>query len=195
MVIRVNGGIINKQTLSGGLRFFKISGPFNWTISDGSVNLPVVTTGGGPVTPVVTTYFQVAPGLPVPGSAAELALRAITEKSDIVIIGLLPSLVGAATNEIDIAVSASAFGWGSDFPDYQVAPANANEDQLPTTPTHAALEMATAIHALGAAVTVYTTVGAVNQLLPPVTTTVDMTTVTVAEVSFSLGSALYYNLA
>ncbi len=188
MVFRVNGGIINQQTLTGGMRFFKIVGPFAWTVSDGTVNLPPQVTGGA-VT--ATTYFQVGDGFPVPNSAAELALKVVTEKADIIVIGLVPGVAGTTT-EIDIAVSASAFGWGSDFPDYQVPPADTDEDQLPTTPTHAATEMQAAIRALPDA-TVYITAGA--QTVPPVTATASFAAVTVTEVSFSLGALTYYNLA
>lgn len=188
MVFKVNGGIINSQTLTGGMRFFKIVGPFAWTVSDGTVNLPVSTTGG---TVPVTTYFQVGNGFPVPNSAAELALREISKQADIVVIGLVPGVNGTTT-EIDIAVSASAFGWGSDFPAYDVPPANADEDQLPTTPTHAAIEMQAAIRALPSA-TVYITAGA--QTVAPVPATVSFAAVTVTEVSFSLGSLTYYTLA
>ncbi len=191
MTFKVNGGIINNQTLTGGMRFFKIVGPFAWTVSDGTVNLPVSTTGGA--TPV-TTYFQVGNNRAVPNSAAELALKEIAKQADIVLIGLVPSL-GASTTEIDIAVSASAFGWGSDFPDYQTAPANADEDQLPTTPTHAATEMQAAIRAIPNA-TVYITAGvAAPQTATPVTATANFSTATVTEVSFSLGSLTYYTLA
>jgi hypothetical protein len=191
MTIRVNGGIINQQTLTGGMRFFKISGPFAWTVSDGTVNLPVSVTGGATPT---TSYFVVGNGDPVPLSAAELALREVSKQADIVLIGLAPSLAGNTT-EIDIAVSASSFGWGSDYPNYNTAPANADEDQLPTTPTHAATEMQAAIRALGT-VTVYVSVGgAPSPTTAPVTATADFTTATVTEVSFSLGSLTYYTLA
>jgi hypothetical protein len=190
MAFKVNGGIINDQTLTGGMRFFKIVGPFAWTVSNGSVNLPVSVTGGtGPT----TTYFVVGSGRPVPNSAAELALREIAKQADIVLIGMTPSLAGSTT-EIDIAVSASAFGWGSDYPNYNTAPANADEDQLPTTPTHAATEMQTAIRAIPDA-TVYITVGAANPATPPVTATASFAAATVTEVSFSLGSLTYYTLA
>jgi hypothetical protein len=144
---RVNGGIVNQQTLTGGLRFFKIVGPFEWAISDGGVNLPVVTQGGGTFPPAQKTYFQVAAGAPVPGSAAEIVLQTIIQQSDIVVIGFVPGIEGVET-EMDIAVSASAFGWGSDYPNYSTPPANQDEDQLPTTPTHAATEMQTVIQAL-----------------------------------------------
>ena len=190
MVTRVNGGIINNQTLTGGMRFFKIVGPFAWAVSDGTVNLPVFVTGGAIP---ATTYFQVGDTRPVPYSAAEIALKEITKQSDIVVIGFVPGVNGTST-EMDIAVSASAFGWGSDLPPYDVPPTNADEQQLPTTPTNAALEMQAAIRALPNA-TVYITVGAADQALPPVTAVASFAAVTVTEVSFSLGALTYYTLA
>jgi hypothetical protein len=192
MVVKVNGGIINNQTLTGGMRFFKIVGPFAWTVSDGTVNLPVSTTGG---TSPVTTYFEVGDGKPVPNSAAELALRELSKQCDIVLIGLVPSLAGNTT-EIDIGVSASAFGWGSDLPSYSTPPANADEQQLPTSPTNAAAAMQVAIRAIPNA-TVYVTAGSTPPLnqQTPVTATANFSTATVTEVSFSLGSLTYYTLA
>lgn len=186
---RVNGGIINQQTLTGGMRFFKIVGPFAWAVSDGTVNLNVSTTGGA--TPV-TTYFQVGNGMPVPLSAAELVLQTISQQADIIVVGFVSGIAGSTT-EMDIAVSASAFGWGSDYPNYQVPPANQDEDQLPTIPTHAAIEMQAAIVAMPNA-TVYIG-GAATQQTPPITNVVSFAAVTVTEVSFSLGSLTYYNLA
>ena len=187
---QVNGGIINNQTLTGGLRFFKITGPFAWTISDGSVNLPVVFNGGDPL---ITNYFVVGDNRPVPNSAANIALKEISKQADITIIGLYPNTYGATT-ELHIGVSASSFGWGSGLPSYDIPPANQDEQQLPTTPTNAALEMQAAIRALPAA-TVYVSVGAPNSLTPPVSAVVNFGAVTVAEVSFSLGSSTYYTLA
>lgn len=190
MVFKVNGGIINDQTLTGGMRFFKIVGPFAWTVSDGSVNLPVVFNGGDPL---ITNYFVVGDKRPVPNSAAALTLAEVSKQADIVVIGLVPNIYGATT-EIDIAVSASAFGWGSDLPNYSTPPANADEQQLPTSPTNAALEMQAAIRALPNA-TVYISVGAPDSTLPPVPAVVSFAAVTVAEVSFSLGALTYYTLA
>lgn len=189
---RVSGGIINNQTLTGGMRFFKIVGPFAWTVSDGTVNINPGYAGGS--TPV-TTYFQVGAGKPVPYSAAEMVLQEISKQADIVLIGLVPGVAGTTT-EIDIAVSASAFGWGSNLPDYSTPPANADEQQLPTSPTNAAVQMQAAIRALPNA-DVYITAGAapVAQTVEPVTTEVSFSTATVTEVSFSLGSLTYYNLA
>ena len=190
MTTRVNGGIINGQTMTGGMRFFRIVGPFAWAVSDGTVNLPVSVSGGSTT---ATSYFVVGAGQPVPGSAAEIVLQTITQQSDIVVVGFSPGIDGTTT-EMDIAVSASAFGWGSDYPNYQVPPANADEDQLPTTPTHAATEMQAAINALPGA-TVYVSVGSFNQAATPVTSNVVFTVVTVTEVSFSLGNLTYYTLA
>lgn len=208
MVVRVNGGIINDQTLTGGLRFFKIVGPFAWTVSAGTVNLPVSVVGGDTT---VTTYFTVGSAAvvgppavsaivrPVPNSAAELVLREISKQADIVLIGLSPDLFGATT-ELHIALSASALGWGSNVPPYDVPPANADEINLPalatTGITPAATQMQAAIVALPAA-TVYITTGAAGPTTPtlaPVTAQASFTGVTVTEVSFSLGSLTYYTL-
>jgi len=193
MTFQVNGGIINDQTLTGGMRFFKITGPFAWTVSDGTVNLPVKVSGGK-IT--ANSYFVVGNNRPVPNSAAAIALKEISKQADIVVIGLVPALY-AATTEIHIGVSASAFGWGSDVPPYGVPPANADEQQLPTSPTAAATQMQAALVALTAAgpITVYVTVPGWTQALPPVTAAVSFAAVTVTEVSFSLGSLTYYTLA
>lgn len=190
MVFRVNGGLINDQTLTGGMRFFKITGPFAWTVSNGSVNLPVIFNGGEPL---VTNYFVVGNNRPVPNSAAELALKEVSKQADIVLIGLMPNTYGATT-ELHIGVSASAFGWGSDFPAYDVPPANADEQQLPTTPTAAATQMQAAIRALPDA-TVYVSVGAANPATAPASAVVSFASCVVTEVSFSLGTATYFNLA
>jgi len=191
MTFQVNGGIINDQTLTGGMRFFKITGPFAWTVSDGTVNLPVKVDGGPP--PGTTSYFVVGNNRPVPNSAAAIVLKEIGKQADIVLIGLVPALY-AATTEIHIGVSASAFGWGSDLPPYSVPPANQDEDQLPISPTNAALQMQAALQALPPA-TVYVTVPAWTQALPPVTAVANFAAVTVTEVSFSLGALTYYTLA
>ena len=193
MTFRVNGGIINDQTLTGGMRFFKIIGgasEFEWTVSDGSVNLPVIFNGGFPL---VTTYFVVGNNRPVPNSAAELVLREISKQADIVLIGMDPDIYGS-TVEIHIGVSASAFGWGSDLPNYQVPPANADEEQLPTSPTNAETQMTAAINAMPNA-TVYVSVGAANPLTVPVSAVISFAGITVEEVSFSLGALTYYTLA
>ena len=60
---------------------------------------------------------------------------------------------------------------------------------------HAAIEMQTAIQAMPSA-TVYITAGSgATQSSTPVSTTVVFTSVTVTEVSFSLGSLTYYTLS
>lgn len=176
MAIKVNGGIINSQTMTGSLRYFKMTGPFAWTVSDGSVNLPVSVSGGA-IT--ATTYFTVGNNMPVPDSAAEIALRELSKQCDITIISCQPALYGSTT-EIHFACSASAFGWGSDTPPYDVPPANTDEDL-----TAAAPAMQTAVQALGS-LTVYVSVGTANQATPPVTAIADMSTATIVEVPFKL---------
>lgn len=169
MTTKVNGGIINGQTLTGSLRYFKMTGPFAWTVSDGSVNLPVSVSGGA-VT--ATTYFEVGNDKPVPNSAAELAMRELSKQCDITIISCQPALYGATT-QIHFACSASAFGWG-------VTPIGVPED-----PLLAAVEMQTAVRSLGNQ-TVYVSVGAADQATPPVTAVANMNTVVIAEVPFKL---------
>ena len=168
MTTRVNGGIINDQTLTGSLRFFKMTGPFAWTVSDGTVNLGSYTSGGtqhpGP------EYFVVGNNRPVPNSAAEYALREISQKADIVIINLFPALYGATT-EIHFACSASAFGWGETVSGNGIVPA--------------ADEMQAAVRALGVK-TVNVTVGSADPLAAPVTVAADLATVVIAEVPFAL---------
>lgn len=176
MTFKVNGGIISSQTLTGSLRFFKMTGPFAWTVSNGSVNLPVLVSGGE-IT--ATSYFVVGDLRPVPNSAAELALAEITKQCDIVMIGIQPSVYGATT-EIQFACSASAFGWGSDTPPYSVPPANMPEDL-----TAAAPQMQAAVQALGNK-TVYVSVGAPDQAAVPVTAVANLATVTIVEVPFKL---------
>lgn len=186
-VFRVNGGIINSQTLTGSLRYFKMTGNFAWTVSDGSVNLPVSVPGGVPPSPVVTTYFVVGPDKPVPHSAAEWALQEISKQCDIVIIGLYPSPGTGSppagygdTTEIHFACSASAFGWGSDTPPYSVPPADQPED-----PLAAAIQMEAAVNALGVK-EVWVSVGAPDPTATPVTALVDLGAVTIVEVPFAL---------
>lgn len=177
MTFKVNGGIINSQTLTGSLRYFKMTGPFAWTVSDGSVNLPVQVSGGK-IT--ATTYFPVGNNKPVPNSAAALALAELTKKCDITIISCQPALYGGTT-AIHFACSASAFGWGSDTPAYDVPPANMPEDL-----TAAAPQMQVAVRALPNA-TVYITAGAPDTPSnAPVPSVVSFATVTIVEVPFKL---------
>jgi hypothetical protein len=177
MTFKVNGGIINSQTLTGSLRFFKMTGPFAWTVSDGSVNLPVQVSGGA-VT--ATTYFVVGNDKPVPNSAAALAFVELTKQCDVVLISCQPSLYGATT-EIQFACSASAFGWGSDTPPYSVPPANMPEDL-----TAAAPQMQTAVRALPNA-TVYITAGAPDTPANvPVSAVASFAGVIIVEVPFKL---------
>ena len=257
MTFRVNGGIINSQTLTGSLRFFKMtaaSTEFRWTVSDGSVNLPVSTSGGNTIVVTIvssasgpkqfviagdftavlttgsklvvsgtaggvndglytvstssygapnttvtvveavpatlggggllsglfTTYFEVGADRPVPNSAAELALREISKKADIVMIGMDASY--ASTAIIYFAISTTSVGWGSDTPPYDVPPANTD-----LTASACAAQMQVAVRALPNA-TVYITAGAVPPLntQTPVPSTVAFTGITIVEVPFKL---------
>lgn len=178
MVFKVNGGIINHQTLTGGLRYFKMAGPFAWTISDGTVNLPVSVTGGS--TPA-TSFFVVGNNKPVPNSAAEIAMSVLSKQCDITIMSCQPALY-ASTTEIHFACSSSAFGWGSDTPSYTTPPANAPEDL-----TAAATQMQVAIRAIPNTTVYVTTGGGVNDPLQvPVTATANFSSATVTEVPFKL---------
>ena len=167
MTTKVNGGIINQQTLTGSLRYFIMTGPFAWTVSDGSVNLPVVVSGGA-VT--AASYFAVGNNCPVPDSAAELALREISQQCGIDIISAQPGLYGSTTT-IQFACPAMAFGWGADQP-Y-------------SNTTAAATEMTAAVNLLGLQ-TVYVSVGAPNQATAPVSVVVNMANVVITEVPFNL---------
>jgi len=163
MTIRVNGGIINDQTLTGSLRYFKMTGPFAWTISDGSVNLPVSVSGGAVS---ATTYFVVGNNAPVPNSAAEYALQEISKQCGIVIISAQPALYGSTT-QIHFAISASAVGWGA------------------ADPTTTAAEMQAAVRALGTK-TVYVSVGSADQSATPVTASANLASVIIVESPFKL---------
>ena len=82
------------------------------------------------------------------------------------------------TTQIQFACSSSAFGWGSDTPNYTTAPG-------PENLAAAATEMQAAVQALGNQ-TVYVSVGTANQASAPVTTTANLSTVTIVEVPFTL---------
>jgi hypothetical protein len=117
-VIKTNGGIITDQMLAGSLLYFKItttgtSTDFGWVISDGTVNTDVKFAVGnkpaGNAAPTSFQYFTVGAGRPVPYSAVERVLDALSTKCNIVDIGLVkPSNV---VTEIHLAVSGTGFGW------------------------------------------------------------------------------------
>lgn len=177
MTFRVNGGIINDQMITGKLRFFKMTGPFAWTTSDGTVNLPVVTSGGNPNS---TTYFVVGNNRPVPNSAAELAFQEITKQCTVLQMSLVPAQYGNTT-EIHFICDGTAFGWGSGTPAYDAPPADADE-----SPTAAAPAMQVAVRALGNK-TVYVSTGAsIDPEAAPVTATANLNTVVITEVPFNL---------
>lgn len=166
MTFKVSGGIITDQMLTGGLRFFKMTGPFAWTVSNGSVNLPVFVSGGAPGS---TTYHVVGNNKPVPNSAADFALQEISKQCTIVIVSLVPGPYSAT--EIHFACASTAFGWGA-----------STSPELSAT---AVAEMQAAVNALGVK-TVYVSVGAANQSTVPVTAAANLGAVTISETSFIL---------
>jgi len=169
-------GIITQQMLAGYLSYYKMTGPFAWTVSDGTVNLPVSVSGGAPS---ITDYFVVGDNFPVPGSAAEIALQTIASKCTIVIIGMVGTY-GSIT-EIDFAVENGSMGWSSDTPPYSTPPADTPQDWAA-----AAAEMQAAVNALGS-ITVYVSVGgAQDPTATPVTATANLGTVVVTKVPFNL---------
>jgi len=156
---KVNGGIISDQMLSGDLRYFKLTGTglFTWTLSNGTVNLPVLTQGDSPT---VSTYFRVGADRPVPKSAADLALQKIADKATIVQIGLVGT-AGAIT-EVHFAIGSNS-AWDI---------------------TTGAADMQAAVRSLGV-IQVYVG-GTASQSSTPITANVDMNTAVVTEVPFRL---------
>lgn len=161
---RVSGGIIADQTLTGSLKYFKMAGAFAYTVSDGTITLDSSTAGGDPG---VTYYYLVGADKPVPESLAELALRQIMEKCNIVEIGILGA-VGAET-AIHFSAANTSFGW------------------LDAAGAVDTVAMVAAVAALGANVTVPTTTGGDvdDNTVAPVTIS-RSTTVTIVEVPFLL---------
>lgn len=162
-VTKVHGGIVTDQMLAGSLAHFKITGAtFGATLSDGTINLNLSTSGGDPV---ATTYFVVGEGKPVPDSAAELVLRVILSKCTIVQLGLDDEF---ATTEIHLAIENSSIGWIDANADIDVA------------------QMQTAIRALGT-VTVPASIGVVpDATAVPVTADIDLSAVIVENVPYQL---------
>lgn len=181
MTIKVSGGIINDQTLSGNLRYFKMTGPFAWTISDGSVNLPLTFSGGNPA---VVNYFVVGADKPVPESAAEIALRTIALQCSVVIVSVQPATYGSTT-AIHFATGQSN-GWGPGLtPEYELVAGQTDVTIPPPLAVTAAVNMQAAVNALGTQ-TVYVSVGTANPATAPVTATANLGTVTITEVPFAL---------
>lgn len=108
MTIKINGGIVSSQALTGSLKYFKMTGNFDYTVSDGTVTLAGANSGGNPPN---TTYPLVAQGDPVPNSLASLALNAIASKCTIVEIGFTGD---SSTTVIDFSTENTSFGWLKD---------------------------------------------------------------------------------
>lgn len=165
MVLRVNGGIISDQSLSGSLSHFKIIADtnFGYVVSDGTITIPP-STGGLPA-----HYHLVDTGEAVPESTGELMLRVIAERCTIVQIGLVDNGTDPETTEIHIAIENSSIGWMTDAGEHDVA------------------AMQAAIVALGT-VTVATTSGGDegDNAQTPVTENIDLTNTTIEEVAYVL---------
>lgn len=162
-VTKVNGGITSKQSLAGSLKYFKMTGAFAYAVSDGSVTIGNPVNGGSTN---VTYYTLIKNGDGVPGSLADLAIRALSEKCNIVEIGL----VGApgAETAIHFSASGSSFGW------------------IDNTGAIDVVGMKAAITNLGATIVAPTTSGSPNNpSATPVTASVS-TNVTITNVPFKL---------
>jgi len=168
MTIKINGGIVASQALTGSLKYFKMTGNFNYTVSDGTVTLAGAVSGGTST----TTYPLVGLGDPVPNSLAALALNAITERCTIVEIGLIGT--PAATTEIHFAAENTSFGWIDENGDVDTA-------------AMVAAVAAVAVPDTGTTVVVPTTSGGTvgENTSAPATATVS-TTVTITQVPFAL---------
>lgn len=163
MTVKINGGITISQSLTGSLKYFKMTGAFAYTVSDGTVTLAGAVSGGTST----TTYPLVGVNDPVPNSLAALAINAIMTKCTVVETGV----VGAPGSETAIHFSAenTSFGW---------LDANGAVDTA---------AMVAAIAALGATVTVPTTSGgAVGDNTVPPATAARSTTVAITQVPFVL---------
>lgn len=106
--VRVHGGVITDQTLSGSLRFFKLTGPagaFTYTTApnDTTVIIPGADTFGG--NPGTVVEFYVGADKPVPGSAAERAVKVLIEKATLV------QLAVASATELHLVFENTSFGW------------------------------------------------------------------------------------
>jgi hypothetical protein len=169
--VRVHGGLLASQNLTGSLRFFKVIGGadmFEYTVGTGD--------GGDPEEPVVIIpgiepEFFVAIGAPVPGSAAERIVKLLIEKATLVQFAVVDD------TELHLAFENTGFGWGADDPD---------------DPAAAAAEMEAAIQASGPTLDGIHGVGDPGSNDPPVPDetatggTVDLSGVTVEEVPFEL---------
>jgi len=100
--IRVSGGIISDQMLTGSQRYFKLSGAdFSGTISDGTVTIPMDYGSGLPIER--QTIITIGEGHPVPNSAADQALFQVAQKATIGIVGV--------DAEIHYSLENTSMGW------------------------------------------------------------------------------------
>lgn len=112
-VVRVHGGIITDQMLSGSLAHFKmtkVSGDFGFVTSDGDVTINFHSDEAN----TNTAFFEtIDEDSPVPESAAELAFRVIAEKANIVQISIIDAddPTDGRIDEIHFALENTSVGW------------------------------------------------------------------------------------
>lgn len=110
-VVRVHGGIITDQMLSGSLAHFKMTkgaGDFGFVTSDGDVTINYHSDEAN----TNTAFFEtIDEDSPVPKSAAELAFRVIAEKANIVQISIIDTGTDDRINEIHFALENTSVGW------------------------------------------------------------------------------------
>ena len=102
MTVRVNGGIITDQMLQGKLGFFKMTGPFTNTISNGTIMVPNARQYEA-----VGDTFTVPDGKPVPRSAADLVFMNILTKCTVVQIQII------SATEIHFVIENTDNGWNT----------------------------------------------------------------------------------
>lgn len=164
--VKVNGGIISDQMLSGSLKYFKMVGDFAPTVSAGTVNVDSSTTGGDPG---ATYYFVVGSSdvpRPVPGSLADVALRAIAERCGIVEIAVIGG--NGTETAIHFSTANTSFAWIDDAGAVDV------------------IAMQDAVAAAGATVAVPDLSGTVDDATSLPVTKDASTTVVITEVPFEL---------
>lgn len=166
MVVKVNGGVVTDQMLSGSLKHFKMTGAdgnFGYVVSDGTITLNSSTKGDNPN---VTYYKLVDDGKPVPNSSVDLAFRMITEKCTVVQIGLVGD---PEVTEVHFALENSSIGWIDSNGDIDV------------------LAMQNAVRSLGSVTVPTTHAGAPgDNTVAPATEVIDLSAVTITQVDYVL---------
>lgn len=99
--VRVSGGILSEQMLTGSQRYFKLEGAdFSGTISDGTVEIPM--DYGQDLPQEDRTIVTIADGHPVPNSAAEFSLRVVYQKATIVVVGVTDAIISFSLENLSM---------------------------------------------------------------------------------------------